>query len=185
MISVSELRKGVTIEFEGQLCSIVDWQHVKIGRGGAIVRMKLRNLRTGAIFDRTFDAGEKFKRAYLDRSTVIYQYQDGDQYHFMDTSTYDDVVLTGEQLGDTKNYLVDNLELDLILFDGEPISVEPPEKVVLHVTYTEPGFKGDTATGGTKPATTETGLVVQVPLFISTGDQIRVNTSTGAYVERA
>jgi elongation factor P len=185
MISVSELRKGVTIEFEGQLCSIVDWQHVKIGRGGAIVRMKLRNLRTGAIFDRTFDAGEKFKRAYLDRSTVIYQYQDGDQYHFMDTSTYDDVVLTGEQLGDAKNYLVDNLELDLILFDGEPISVEPPEKVVLHVTYTEPGFKGDTATGGTKPATTETGLVVQVPLFISTGDQIRVNTSTGAYVERA
>jgi len=185
MISVSELRKGVTIEFEGQLFSIVDWQHVKIGRGGAIVRMKLRNLRTGAIFDRTFDAGEKFKRAYLDRSTVIYQYQDGDQYHFMDTSSYDDVVLTGEQLGDTKNYLVDNLELDLILFDGEPISVEPPEKVVLHVTYTEPGFKGDTATGGTKPATTETGLVVQVPLFISTGDQIRVNTSTGAYVERA
>ena len=185
MISVSELRKGVTIEFEGQLCSIVDWQHVKIGRGGAIVRMKLRNLRTGAIFDRTFDAGEKFKRAYLDRSTVIYQYQDGDQYHFMDTSTYDDVVLTGEQLGDTRNYLIDNLELDLILFDGEPISVEPPEKVVLHVTYTEPGFKGDTATGGTKPATTETGLVVQVPLFISTGDQIRVNTSTGAYVERA
>jgi elongation factor P len=184
MISVSELRKGVTIEFEGQLYSIVDWQHVKIGRGGAIVRMKLRNLRTGAIFDRTFDAGEKFKRAYLDRSTVIYQYQDGDQYHFMDTSTYDDVVLTGEQLGDTKNYLIDNLELDLILFDGEPISVEPPEKVVLRVTYTEPGFKGDTATGGTKPATTETGLVVQVPLFISTGDQIRVNTSTGAYVER-
>jgi elongation factor P len=185
MISVSELRKGVTIEFEGQLYSIADWQHVKIGRGGAIVRMKLRNLRTGAIFDRTFDAGEKFKRAYLDRSTVIYQYQDGDQYHFMDTGTYDDVVLTGEQLGDTKNYLVDNLELDLILFDGEPISVEPPEKVVLHITYTEPGFKGDTATGGTKPATTETGLVVQVPLFILTGDQIRVNTSTGAYVERA
>jgi elongation factor P len=103
----------------------------------------------------------------------------------MDTSTYDDIVLTSEQLGDAKNYLVDNLELDLVLLDGEPLSVEPPEKVVLRVVYTEPGFKGDTATGGTKPATTETGLVVQVPLFISTGDMIRVNTTTGAYVERA
>ncbi len=185
MISTSDLRKGLPIEFEGQPCSILDWQHVKIGRGGAIVRMKLRNLRTGATFDRTFDAGEKFKRLYPDRTTVIYQYQDDDQYHFMDTSTYDDIVLTSEQLGDAKNYLVDNLELDLVLLDGEPLSVEPPEKVVMRVVYTEPGFKGDTATGGTKPATTETGLVVQVPLFISTGDMIRVNTTAGTYVERA
>src|SRR6266568_7083086 len=185
MISTSDLKKGLTIEFEGLPCTIVEWQHVKIGRGGAIVRLKLRNLRTGAIFDQTANAGEKFKRIYLDRSTVIYQYQDGDQYHFMDTSTYEDIVLTGDQLGDTKNYLIDNLELDLILLDGEPISVEPPEKVVMRVDYTEPGFKGDTATGGTKPATTETGLVVQVPLFISTGDMIRVSTTTGAYVERA
>jgi len=185
MISTSDLKKGVTIEFEGQLCSILDWQHVKMGRGGAIVRMKLRNLRSGSTFDRTFDAGEKFKRIYLDRSTVTYQYQDGDQYHFMDTSTFDDIVLTSEQLGDAKNYLIDNLELDLVTYNGEPLSVEPPEKVVLRVTYTEPGFKGDTATGGTKPATTETGLVVQVPLFISNDDLIRVNTSSGAYVERA
>ncbi len=152
MISTGDLKKGLTIEFEGQLCSILDWQHVKMGRGGAI---------------------------------VTYQYQDGDQYHFMDTSTYDDIVLTAGQLGDAKNYLVDNLELDLILFEGEPISVEPPEKVVLRVTYTEPGFRGDTATGASKPATTETGLVVQVPLFVSTGDLIRINTTTGAYVERA
>lgn len=185
MISTGDLKKGVTIEFEGQLCSVLDWQHVKMGRGGAIVRMKLRNLRTGATIDRTCDAGEKFKRLYLDRTTVIYQYKDGDQYHFMDTSTYEDVVLTEEQLGDAKNYLIDNLELDLITFEGKPISVEPPEKVVLLVTYTEPGFKGDTATGGTKPATTETGLVVQVPLFVANGDSIRVNTTTGAYVERA
>src|SRR5919109_2924844 len=131
MISTSDLRKGVTIEFEGQPCSVLDWQHVKIGRGGAIVRLKLRNLRTGATFDRTCDAGDKFKRVDLDRSTVTYQYQDGDQYHFMDTSTYDDVVLTEEQLGDTRNYLIDNLELVLILLDGEPLSVDPPEKVVL------------------------------------------------------
>jgi elongation factor P len=185
MISTGDLKKGITFEFEGQPCSVLDWQHVKMGRGGAIVRLKLRNLRTGATFDRTCDAGDKFKRVDLDRSTVTYQYQDGDQYHFMDMNTYDDIVLTGEQLGDTKNYLIDNLELDLILLNGESISVEPPEKIVLRVTYTEPGFKGDTATGGTKPATTETGLVVQVPLFISTGDLIRVNTTTGAYDERA
>jgi elongation factor P len=184
MISTGDLKKGVTFEFEGQPCALIEWQHVKIGRGGAIVRMKLRNLRSGALFDRTCDAGDKFKRVDLDRSTVTYQYQDGDQYHFMDTTTYDDVVLTGEQLGAAKNYLIDNLELDLILLDGSPISVELPEKIVMRVDYTEPGFKGDTATGGTKPATTETGLVVQVPLFISTGDMIRVNTSSGAYVER-
>jgi elongation factor P len=184
MISTGDLKKGITFEFEGQICSLLDWQHIKMGRGGAIVRLKLRNLRTGAIFDRTCDAGDKFKRVYLDQATVTYQYQDGDQYHFMDTSTYDDVVLTGEQLGEAKNYLVDNLELQVISYEGVPLSVELPEKVVMRVEYTEPGFKGDTATGGTKPATTETGLVVQVPLFVSIGDLIRVNTTTGAYVER-
>lgn len=172
------------MNFEGQLCSILEWQHVKIGRGGAIVRLKLRNLRTGSTIDRTCDAGDKFKRIYLDQLNVTYQYQDGNQYHFMDTSTYDDIVLTEEQLGDAKNYLIDNLELSIVRYEEKPLSVELPEKVVLKITYTEPGFKGDTATGGTKPATTETGLVVQVPLFISTGETIRVNTTTGAYVER-
>jgi elongation factor P len=185
MISTSDLKKGLTIEAEGQICNILDWQHVKIGRGGAIVRMKLRNLRTGATFDRTYDAGDKFRRIYLDRISVTYQYNEGDQYHFMDTSTYEDVVLTEVQLGEAKNYLIDNLDLDIIRYEDEPLSVELPEKVVLRVTYTEPGFKGDTATGGTKPATTETGLVVQVPLFITNDELIRVNTTTGAYVERA
>jgi elongation factor P len=185
MISTGDLKKGLAIEFEGQPCNIIEWQHVKIGRGGAIVRMKLRNLRSGAIFERTCDSGEKYTRLYLDRSTVTYQYQDGDQYHFMDTSTYDDIVLTEAQLGAAKDYLIDNLQLDIVRYNDEPISVELPEKIVLTVTYTEPGFRGDTATGGTKPATTETGLVVQVPLFLSTGEKIRVNTSTGAYVERA
>lgn len=184
MISTGDLKKGLAIEFEGQPCNIIEWQHVKIGRGGAIVRMKLRNLRSGAIFDRTCDAGDKFKRLYLEQSTVTYQYQDGDQYHFMDTSTYDDIVLTEAQLGDAKDYLIDNLEMEIVRYNGEPISVKLPEKVVLRVTYTEPGFKGDTATGGTKPATTETGLVVQVPLFITTDDLIRVNTTTRSYVER-
>jgi len=185
MISTSDLKKGLTIEAEGQLYSIVDWQHIKIGRGGAIVRMKLRNLRSRALFERTYDAGDKFRRIYLDRANVTYQYNEGDQYHFMDTGTYDDIVLTEEQLGDAKNYLIDNLELDIVSFEGAPLSVELPEKLVLRVTYTEPGIKGDTATGGTKPATTETGLVVQVPLFVNIDDLIRVNTTTGDYVERA
>lgn len=185
MISTSDLKKGLTIEAEGQLYNIVDWQHIKIGRGGAIVRMKLRNLRSGALVERTYDAGDKFRRVYLDRANVTYQYNEGDQYHFMDTGTYDDIVLTEAQLGDAKNYLIDNLELDIISFEGVPLSVELPEKLVLRVTYTEPGVKGDTATGSTKPATTETGLVVQVPLFINIDDLIRVNTTTGAYVERA
>lgn len=184
MISTGELKKGVTIEFEGQPCSIIEWQHVKIGRGGAIVRMKLRNLRSGAIFDRTCDSGDKFRRLVLDRSTVTYQYQEEDQYHFMDISTFEDIVLSEKQLGDAKSYLIDNLELDIVRYNDEPISVELPEKIVLRITYTEPGFKGDTATGGNKPATTETGLVVHVPLFVTTDDLIRVNTSTGAYVER-
>ena len=185
MISTGDLKKGITFEFEGQPCALLDWQHVKMGRGGAIVRMKLRNLRTGATFDRTCDAGDKFPRIYLDRSTVTYQYNDGDQYHFMDTSTYDDIVLTEAQLGDAKSYLIDNLELDIVRLGEEPISVELPEKMVLTVEYTEPGFKGDTATGGSKPATLETGLVIQVPLFVAIGDKVRVNTSTGQYVERA
>jgi elongation factor P len=184
MISTGDLKRGLTIEFEGQPCSIIEWQHVKIGRGGAIVRMKLRNIRSGAIFDRTCDSGDKFRRLELDRSTVTYQYQDEDQYHFMDTGTFEDIVLTEKQLGDAKSYLIDNLELDIVRYNDEPISVELPEKIVLRITYTEPGFKGDTATGGTKPATTETGLIVQVPLFLTTGDLIRINTTTGAYVER-
>ena len=184
MISTGDLKRGLTIEFEGQPCSIIEWQHVKIGRGGAIVRMKLRNIRSGAIFDRTCDSGDKFRRLQLDRSTVTYQYQDGDQYHFMDTGTFEDIVLTEKQLGDAKSYLIDNLELDIVRYNDEPISVELPEKLVLRITYTEPGFKGDTAVGGSKPATTETGLVVQVPLFLTTGDLIRINTTTGAYVER-
>jgi elongation factor P len=184
MVSTGDLKKGLTIEFEGQPSSIIEWQHVKIGRGGAIVRLKLRNLRTGAIIDRTCDAGDKFRRLTLDRSTVTYQYQEEEQYHFMDVSTFEDIVLSEKQLGDAKSYLIDNLELDIVRYNDEPISVELPEKLVLRITYTEPGYKGDTATGGTKPATTETGLVVHVPLFVTTDDLIRVNTTTGSYVER-
>jgi elongation factor P len=184
MISTGDLKKGVTIEMDGQLYSIMDWQHIKMGRGGAIVRIKLKNLRSGAIFERTYDAGERFQRAYLDRHTVQYSYNDGDLYYFMNNDTYEMIQLTPQQLGDAKNYLLEGMQLDVAFYNDEPVTVEPPITVDLTVTYTEPGFKGDTATGGSKPATLETGLVVQVPLFVTTGEKIRVKTDTGTYVER-
>jgi elongation factor P len=184
MISTGDLKKGISLELDGQLFTIVDWQHIKMGRGGAIVRVKLRNLRTGALFEKTFDAGEKFQRAYLDHRPVQYSYNDGDTYYFMDNETYETFPLTSEQLGDAKSYLLDGMQLEIVSYKDEPISVDLPVTVDLEVTYTEPGYKGDTATGGTKPATVQTGLVVQVPLFISTGDKIRVKTDSGTYVER-
>jgi elongation factor P len=162
----------------------VDWQHIKMGRGGAIVRTKLRNIRSGSLTERTFDAGERFPRAFLERRPVQYSYNDGDTYYFMDNESYETVALTGEQLGDAKSYLLDGMQLEIVSYNDEPLSVELPGTVDLEVTYTEPGFKGDTATGGTKPATLETGLVVQVPLFVTTGEKIRVKTDTGTYVER-
>jgi elongation factor P len=184
MISTGDLKKGVTIEIDGVPHTIIEWQHVKIGRGGAIVRIKFKNLKTGAIFDRTYDAGERFPRAYLDRRTVVYQYNDGDQYYFMDTDNFETVQLSAEQLGDARYYLLDGMKLDVISYKDEPLDVELPTTVDLKVTYTEPGFKGDTATGGTKPAELETGLTVQVPLFVTNGETIRVKTDTGTYVER-
>jgi elongation factor P len=184
MISTGDLRKGISVELDGQLCTILEWQHIKMGRGGAIVRIKFKNLRTGAIFDRTYDAGDRFPRAYLERRTVQYSYNDGENYHFLDEETYEMIQLSEQQLGDAKNYLLDGIKLEVLYYKDEPISVELPVTVDLTVTYTEPGFKGDTATGGTKPATLETGLVVQVPLFVSTGDKLRVKTDTGTYVER-
>ncbi len=184
MISTGDLKKGISMVLDGQLYTIVDWQHIKMGRGGAIVRIKLRNLRSGALFEKTFDAGEKFQRAYLDHRPVVYSYNDGDAYYFMDNETYETFPLTAEQLGNATNYLQDGMQLEIVSYEGEALSVDLPVTVDLEVTYTEPGFKGDTATGGTKPATLETGVVVQVPLFVSIGDKIRVKTDTNTYVER-
>src|SRR5690242_7098141 len=184
MISTGDLKKGISIEMDGQLFTIVERQHIMMGRGGAIVRIKLRKLRSGPIIERTFDAGERFQGSYLDRKTVQYSYSDCDTYYFMDNETYEMSPFTEKQLGDAKNYLLDGMQLEVAYYNDEPISVDPPITVDLVVTYTEPGFKGDTATGGTKPATVETGLTVQVPLFVSTGDKIRVKTDTGTYVER-
>ena len=184
MISVGDLKRGVAIDLDGQLVSIREWQHIKMGRGGAIVKVKMQNLRTGAIFERTFDSGEKFPRVELDEHTVQFQYEDGDHYYFMDVETFEQIPLTAAQLGDNKYYLLDGLNFELVSYGEEPLSIEPPITVDLRVTYTEPGFKGDTATGGTKPATLETGLVVQVPLFIATNHVIRVKTDTATYLER-
>jgi elongation factor P len=184
MIPVGDLKRGTAIELDGQLVSIRDWQHIKMGRGGAIVKVKMQNLRTGAIFERSFDAGEKFPRVDLDEHTVQFQYQDGDHYYFMDVETFEQIPLTAAQLGDNKYYLIDGLEFELVSYGDEPLSLEPPVTVDLRVTYTEPGFKGDTASGASKPATLETGLTIQVPLFVSTNDLIRVKTDTATYLER-
>lgn len=184
MISTGELRKGIVIELDGQLFSILDYQHLKLGRGSAQVRMKLRNLKTGAIIERTVQAGEKFPRVRLDHRTVQFLYRDDGNYVFMDTETYEQITLTGQQLGDAASYLKDGTTLEVLLHDSEPVGVEMPITVDLKVVRTEPGFRGDTATGATKPATLETGLVVQVPLFVNEGEVVRIDTRTGQYLER-
>ncbi len=184
MINVGEIKKGIMIELDGQLQQIIDFQHIKMGRGSAQVRLKMRNVRTGQVTDRSFQATEKFQRVRLDHRTVQYLYSDGDQYHFMDTESFDQIVLTRDTLADAVSYLKENINLELLSYNEQPLGVELPITVDLKIEHTEPGFKGDTATGGTKPATVETGLVVQVPLFVNRGETIRVDTRTGTYLER-
>lgn len=184
MISTGELKKGISIELDGELYTILDYQHLKLGRGSAQVRMKLRHVRAGHTIERTFQAGDRFPRAYLDRGTVQFLYQDGDLYHFMNTENFEQSALNGSQLGDAVNYLKENMILDLLTYKGDPIGVELPITVDLAVAETDPGFKGDTATGGNKIAKLETGLTVQVPLFVNTGDVVKVDTRTGTYIER-
>ena len=184
MISTGELKKGVVIELEGDLWQILDYHHIKMGRGSAQVRIKFRNVRKQSIVEKTFQAGEKFPRATMERRTAQFLFSEGDDYTFMDTETYDQFVITAEQLGDAKDYIKDGLQLDRVSYEGETLGVELPINLDLTVTETDPGFAGDTATGTRKPATLETGLVVQVPLFVSVGDVIRVDTRTGEYQSR-
>jgi len=184
MISTGELKKGVVIELEGDLWQILDYHHIKMGRGSAQVRIKFRNVRKQSIVEKTFQAGEKFPRATMERRTAQFLFSEGDDYTFMDTETYDQFVITAEQLGDAKDYIKDGLQLDRVSYEGETLGVELPINLDLIVTETDPGFAGDTATGTRKPATLETGLVVQVPLFVSVGDVIRVDTRTGEYQTR-
>ncbi len=184
MISTGELRKGVVIELDGELWQILDYHHIKMGRGSAQVRIKLRNIKRGQTVERTFQAGEKWPRAYLDTRDVQFLYSDGDTFNFMDTQSYEQFPMTTEQLGDSAQYLTDGMILQRTSYEGETIGVELPVTVDQKVVETDPGFAGDTATGARKPATTETGLVVQVPLFVAVGDTIRIDTRTGEYQTR-
>ncbi len=184
MINTGDLKRGITIQLDNALWTILEYQHIKMGRGSAQVRIKMRNVRTGATIERTFQAGERFQRAILERRTVQYLYESEGLYHFMDNETYEQTALNADQIGDAANYLKDGMNVELLTFDDSPLGIELPLNVELRVTYTEPGFKGDTATGGTKPATLETGAVVQVTLFVKTDDVIRVDTRTNSYLER-
>jgi elongation factor P len=184
MISTGDLKKGITIELDKTLYQIMDWQHIKVGRGSAQVRLKLRDIRGGHTIDRTFQAGEKFARARMDRHTVQYLYNDGDLFHFMDSESYEQIMLNRDQLGDAVNYMKEGISLDILYYKEEPISVELPNSVELEVVETEPGFRGDTATNLNKPAKLETGITIQIPLFVDVGEIIRVDTRTGAYLER-
>lgn len=185
MISTNDFRTGVTVEIDGAPWAVIEFQHVKPGKGSAFVRSKLRNIETGAVIERTFRAGEKLPRAILDRREVQYLYSAGDEYTFMDTQSFDQFTLNEAQVGDNKKFLLENMTLFLIYHNGRLIGIELPNSVELKVVKTDPGVRGDTASGGTKPATLETGYVVQVPLFIQEGDVLRIDTRTGLYIERA
>ncbi len=184
MISTGELRKGVAIELDGDLWQILDYHHIKMGRGSAQVRITLRNVKRGQTVERSFQAGTKWPRAQLDRRPVQFLYRDADDFNFMDTDTYDQFVLHADQLDAAVSYLKDGMTLERTSYQGETIGVELPVTVDLQVMTTEPGFAGDTAQGARKPATLETGLVVQVPLFVNEGDTVRVDTRTGEYQTR-
>lgn len=183
-ISTNQFKNGMAIELDSQLFFIAEFQHVKPGKGGAFVRTKLKNVKTGAVVDRTFRAGEKFEQAHLEHKKMQYLYRDGADYHFMDNATYEQTTLTAEQLGDVMKYVKENTNVDVMSHNGVPLGVEAPFFVELEVAETDPGLKGDTATGGTKPATVETGAVVQVPLFVNVGDTLKIDTRTDTYVTR-
>lgn len=185
MISSNDFRPGVTIEIDGMVWQIVEFQHVKPGKGAAFVRAKMKNLQTGSVVERTFNAGEKVPNAQVDRKPMQYLYQADGSYYFMDSETYDQIMLTKEQLGNALNFITENMEITVLFFNETVIGVDIPNAVELKVVETEPGIRGDTATGGVKPAKLETGYVVKVPLFINEGDVLKIDTRSGAYLERA
>ena len=184
MISTSEFRNGETIVMDNQLWVIVEFQHVKPGKGGAFVRTKLRRMRDDSVIERTFKAGEKFQEAYIEKRTLQYLYRTADTFHLMDTKSYEEVQVPAKTIGQTAGFLKENMELEGQFHEGQMIDIAPPMFVDVHVSSTEPGVRGDTSKGGMKPATLETGATIQVPLFIGTGDLIRVDTRTSSYVSR-
>ena len=184
MISVGDLRRGIVIELDDELWQILEYHHIKNARGSAQIRIKLKNVKRGSTVEKTFQATAKWPRAILDTRPVQFLYQDGTDYHFMENETYDQFHLTSEQLGDKTRYLVEGMTVDRTTYEGETIGVELPISVELKVTETEPGFAGDTQSGAKKPATLESGLVVQVPIFVEEGDTIKVDTRNGEYQTR-
>lgn len=185
MISVNDLKTGLTLELDNGLWSVVEFLHVKPGKGAAFVRTKLKNVETGQVVERTFRAGEKVGKATLDRREMQYLYKEGSEFIMMDNETYEQLSVSADQVGDGVKYLKENMEVQVLMHDGKIIGVDIPAHVVLEVTDTPPSEKGNTAQGGTKPATLETGAVVNVPFFISNGDKIRVDTRTNEYLDRA
>ena len=185
MITAGEFRNGVTFEMDGNVMQVVEFQHVKPGKGAAFVRTKMKNVITGAVTETSFNPTAKFENATVERVTMEYLYNDGDLYYFMNPETYDQEPVNASVLGDNFKFVKENMTCKIVSYKGNVFQVEPPTFVVLEVTDTEPGFKGDTATGTTKPATLETGATVKVPLFVNTGDMLRIDTRTGDYIERA
>jgi elongation factor P len=184
MLGLTDLKNGVVIDLDGSPFMVVDYQHSKLGRGGAIMRTKLRNLKTNALVDMTFKGSDRFEEAALERHECTFLYQEGPAYTFMDKRTFEQFTLKSEVIGNKGGYLKEGADVQILFFDGQPVNVELPIKLDFTVTHTEPGVRGDTAQGGTKPATLETGITVTVPLFVKIGDVVRVNTQEGTYVER-
>ena len=185
MITAGDFRNGVTFEMDGQVLQIIEFQHVKPGKGAAFVRTKCRNVITGAVVERTFNPTDKFENAFVERRDMQYLYQDGDLYYFMDTETYEQLPLNGDKLGDSFKFVTENMIVKVLSYKGNVFGVEPPLFVDLVITETEPGVKGDTATNVTKIAKLETGAEVRVPIFINEGEKIRIDTRTGEYLERS
>src|SRR5687768_6784517 len=183
-VTTSELKKGLTIMLDGELYKVTEWAHNKQGRGSAQVRLQLKNLRTGSNIERSFQAGAKFEDVRLERRALQFQYADGEQYHFMDPETYDQLSMSGTQLGDAVNYMREGDTVEILMHNDNFVDIDMPAAVVLQVVESEPGVKGDTATGATKPARLETGISVNVPLFINEGDKIKVDTRSGKYLGR-
>jgi elongation factor P len=184
VIDTGDIKKGVIIELDGQLMKVLDWTHIKMARGSAQVRMKLQNVRRGDIVERTFQAGARWPRARVEQRKVQYLYSDGDAFHLMDNETYDQFAVSAKQIGNDARFLKEGMEVLVSMYEAEVLGVEMPVTVDLRVTQTDPGFAGDTATGARKTATLETGLVLQVPLFVNEGDTLRIDTRTGEYMTR-
>jgi len=184
MIDAGELKKGITITLDGQLFQVLDYHHIKVGRGSAQIRIRLRDIKAGHITEKSFQSSEKFAKVFLERRQVQFLYSDGGLYHFMDNQSYEQVAVDKALMGETVNYLIENMNLELLIHKGVPIGVELPLSVELKIVETGPGFKGNTASAGGKPAKMETGITIQVPFFLNTGDRIKVDTRTGTYLER-